>query len=907
MSYTPINVDAYTAAFAGAIAGMAVSGWITDPVDTDYTDVTFIAGAFAQSFDQSWNNATQLNNLEIEAITSVVQQDFSGRGPGPFNNSRFVDPTNWTETAKACVALILASDLYFAGQGITPNTPGGTTTPLSNVLYVDKGIASSGNGSIGKPFKTLATALASSPKTIYLTPYDYSSEGTLNVLATVTIQTLNDGTTSLAKLPILNCPATGTITLDTCNIANALNSAGANISLQNCVISAQFTTTFSVAGTIILDSPTGTQFFSRDCVVTGGTTQITTDGNFTMPIPTTDCGITWNRVIAALPSSKQDLYVTDGTYNFQTAWTGRSFIDIHQTDNTVIVNAYAGSLASPPWAWALFGDYSTTPSLLTNDIAENDQSIQLDSIPIKSDSSLVGPGDWIIISWGAVNGSFTRQIQSISGGSSPFTLELTEPCYFPVKKPDAIPEDNHSSVSAVNHLFQHFNVFGGKFTFNTTLAGSNARITEQGGTRYCSWNNCEFIVPSGANLVCALGLDAGNSHITLKDVQIIVEANSIQSAINFEPGGEHARFIRVTASIPSPFTTGSDVYDVIYEECSITGNGILAGGIFISGDLSVAGYPWRARNIKIIGGHCDYLNIGNYCEDIDFNSECGGGSVPRSWAVNIGAELALSDALVIPKDIRINGIVNGITNGAVFCNQVDGLRWNATINGTGDSNRFGQGNNPSIKDVVISCKGTGTGSNLFEISQPVTFRDCDLTNSTIGPNTIRFLHTNTMNPCYIFNSKISGAQSGFGTIYNSGSGDLVLENVILNPTSYGIVADAGSCEISLHNVSKITPGGYSLFICVGANVYCIRDQGGNKSTGPMYTQGAGTLCVTRGTIALNDATPVHYAYPRITNGDIVTIGPTSDGKVPTSSIIVGSEVTITGFAAHTDTVTVDIH
>lgn len=124
MAYAPINIPAYVAAYSGAIAGMAVSGWIVDPVATDYSAVTAIAGAFAQQFDIVWNNAAQINNLEGAAITQIVAEDFSKRGPGPFSNSKFSTPSNWNVAASACVALVLQSDAYFAGQGINPGTGG---------------------------------------------------------------------------------------------------------------------------------------------------------------------------------------------------------------------------------------------------------------------------------------------------------------------------------------------------------------------------------------------------------------------------------------------------------------------------------------------------------------------------------------------------------------------------------------------------------------------------------------------------------------------------------------------------------------------------------------------------------------------------------------------------------------
>lgn len=126
MSYVPINVPAFVAAYSGAIAGMAVSGWISDPSSADYTQVTAIAGAFAQAFDTVWNSAAALNNLESAAIVSISTQEFANRGPGPQALPKFVLASNWAVPAAACAALVLQSDAYFAGQGISPGTGGGS-------------------------------------------------------------------------------------------------------------------------------------------------------------------------------------------------------------------------------------------------------------------------------------------------------------------------------------------------------------------------------------------------------------------------------------------------------------------------------------------------------------------------------------------------------------------------------------------------------------------------------------------------------------------------------------------------------------------------------------------------------------------------------------------------------------
>lgn len=131
MTYAPINIQAYVSAYAGAVAGMAVNGWIVDPTSDNYAQVSAIAGAFSEAFDQAWNNAADLNNLELRAIQAVCQNEFTGRGPGSLDNPDFVLSTTWTVPAIACVALILASDAYFASQGIDPGTPTPPPPPVS--------------------------------------------------------------------------------------------------------------------------------------------------------------------------------------------------------------------------------------------------------------------------------------------------------------------------------------------------------------------------------------------------------------------------------------------------------------------------------------------------------------------------------------------------------------------------------------------------------------------------------------------------------------------------------------------------------------------------------------------------------------------------------------------------------
>lgn len=178
MAYAPINVDAYTNAYSGALAGMAISGWIVDPTSSDYSNVATIAGAFARAFDVVWNDATALNWLQIQSIQSVCQEQFAGHAPGSLDSAALAQASNWAVPAAACAALVLQGDAFVASEGITPNTPGGGggggVNQISTTRYVDLNTAvplADQDGTIGAPF---ASAIAAVDALKALVPLDGS-------------------------------------------------------------------------------------------------------------------------------------------------------------------------------------------------------------------------------------------------------------------------------------------------------------------------------------------------------------------------------------------------------------------------------------------------------------------------------------------------------------------------------------------------------------------------------------------------------------------------------------------------------------------------------------------------------------------------------------------------------------
>jgi hypothetical protein len=130
-TYTPQNPSVFQAAFAGALAGIAVNNApILDPVPADYLPADAIAGAYAQAVDTVWAGASA-DCLELAVCSDASQAYFSNRSVSPQGLKAFsaVGSTNdWLIVAAAITALMMSADTYFASQGISVVPCGGGPT-----------------------------------------------------------------------------------------------------------------------------------------------------------------------------------------------------------------------------------------------------------------------------------------------------------------------------------------------------------------------------------------------------------------------------------------------------------------------------------------------------------------------------------------------------------------------------------------------------------------------------------------------------------------------------------------------------------------------------------------------------------------------------------------------------------
>jgi len=157
MTYSPLNINVYTAAFAGAVAGTGIptGAFITDPVSDDYGLPISVATVFAQAVDTAWG-ANSANTYDIEAITDASDNLFA-RGAGWPIEGAVITQANWTIVAVALVAMIRKGDSMATAGGIT-------FPPLNWSITQELWVAASwgsdtiGDGSIFNPFQTIAHA-----------------------------------------------------------------------------------------------------------------------------------------------------------------------------------------------------------------------------------------------------------------------------------------------------------------------------------------------------------------------------------------------------------------------------------------------------------------------------------------------------------------------------------------------------------------------------------------------------------------------------------------------------------------------------------------------------------------------------------------------------------------------------
>lgn len=131
MAYTPQNVNVFSAAFAGALAGMTTSGLPTDPVSADYINITNVALQFAESFDTAWG-ATFANQYHINCILGIAQSVWDSRTP-PTTTPFTTTPGTFTSLCNALIGIVNEGQTILVGQGVNPSHLGANWASVMGV------------------------------------------------------------------------------------------------------------------------------------------------------------------------------------------------------------------------------------------------------------------------------------------------------------------------------------------------------------------------------------------------------------------------------------------------------------------------------------------------------------------------------------------------------------------------------------------------------------------------------------------------------------------------------------------------------------------------------------------------------------------------------------------------------
>jgi hypothetical protein len=127
MSYTPLAPCIFIKAYAGALAGMAMSQYISDGTIADSNTVAAYAGAWAEQFDTAWGGVRAVSDLDESATFSGSFGAWKDRGVGQANGGLpAATIVSFAAEVAAIISVITAAENFYTANGISPNCAGDT-------------------------------------------------------------------------------------------------------------------------------------------------------------------------------------------------------------------------------------------------------------------------------------------------------------------------------------------------------------------------------------------------------------------------------------------------------------------------------------------------------------------------------------------------------------------------------------------------------------------------------------------------------------------------------------------------------------------------------------------------------------------------------------------------------------
>ncbi len=141
--YTPNSDTVFVQAYAGAMAGIAVSSdHPSNPSPAAYLKATQVSLAWAEAVDTAYGvtyGEAAPDGLQAPTIQSWSERYWAVNSPYPVTPA-MLDPATWAKFATACIAALQESESTFSSAGITPppwgGGGGGTVTSVTGTAPV---------------------------------------------------------------------------------------------------------------------------------------------------------------------------------------------------------------------------------------------------------------------------------------------------------------------------------------------------------------------------------------------------------------------------------------------------------------------------------------------------------------------------------------------------------------------------------------------------------------------------------------------------------------------------------------------------------------------------------------------------------------------------------------------------
>ena len=161
--YSPTNSVMFTAAYAGAISGMLLSGRGVAGPNTNA--IARVAGAFAEAFDAAWDDASTPTQLEVQNAQSQTEAAFQDRQPSYL----LTTAADWAPLAGDIAFAVTVSDEYFSSIGVSspswPTGGGGGVTAVTGTSPVTSSGGSSPAIGINPATDSTAGSMSAADKT----------------------------------------------------------------------------------------------------------------------------------------------------------------------------------------------------------------------------------------------------------------------------------------------------------------------------------------------------------------------------------------------------------------------------------------------------------------------------------------------------------------------------------------------------------------------------------------------------------------------------------------------------------------------------------------------------------------------------------------------------------------------